>query len=156
MTFPDNSGYSWGTPGEAVPPIDPNDLKRVVVFLEGHALEPKTRQSKAPVPVITQLGQRLDLHRSLSGNPATGLMFPSSVGMPINLDALTANTIVPLVMKAGVRWQGWHAFRRGLATNLHRLGIFDKTIQKILRHANVSVTQSCYIKTADSEVAEAM
>jgi len=30
MKFPDNIGYSWGTPGEAVPPIDPNDLKRVV------------------------------------------------------------------------------------------------------------------------------
>jgi integrase len=125
-------------------------------FWRGHALEPKTRQSKAPVPVIAQLAQRLDLQRSLSGNPANGLMFPSPAGKPINLDALAADTIVPLVTKAGVRWQGWHAFRRGLATNLHRLGISDKTIQRILRHANVSVTQSCYIKTADSEVAEAM
>jgi len=125
-------------------------------FWRGHALEPKTRQSKAPVPVIAQLAQRLDLQRSLSGNPANGLMFPSSAGKPINLDALAADTIVPLVTKAGVRWQGWHAFRRGLATNLHCLGISDKTIQRILRHANVSVTQSCYIKTADSEVAEAM
>ncbi|HTC50068.1 MAG TPA: hypothetical protein VK722_22280 [Candidatus Aquilonibacter sp.] len=41
-------------------------------------------------------------------------------------------------------------------TNLHRLGISDKTIQRILRHSNVAVTQACYIKTADSEVAEAM
>ena len=125
-------------------------------FWRGHALEPKTRQSKAPVPVIAQLAQRLDLQRSLSGNPANGLMFPSPAGKPINLDALAADTIVPLVTKAGVRWQGWHAFRRGLATNLHCLGISDKTIQRILRHANVSVTQSCYIKTADSEVEEAM
>jgi integrase len=125
-------------------------------FWRGHALEPKTRQSKAPVPVIAQLAQRLDLQRSLSGNPANGLMFPSPAGKPINLDALAADTIVPLITKAGVRWQGWHAFRRGLATNLHCLGISDKTIQRILRHANVSVTQSCYIKTADSEVAEAM
>ena len=125
-------------------------------FWRGHALEPKTRQSKAPVPVVAQLAQRLDLHRSLSGNPANGLMFPSAVGKPINLDALAAETIVPLVTNAGVRWRGWHAFRRGLATNLHRLGISDKTIQRILRHSNVSVTQSCYIKTADSEVADAM
>jgi integrase len=125
-------------------------------FWRGHALEPKTRQSKAPVPVIAQLAKRLDLHRSSSGNPANGLMFPSPAGKPINLDALAADTIVPLLTRAGVRWQGWHAFRRGLATNLHCLGISDKTIQRILRHANVSVTQSCYIKTADSEVAEAM
>ena len=30
------------------------------------------------------------------------------------------------------QWQGWHPFRRGLATNLHDLGVPDKTIQAIL------------------------
>ena len=29
-------------------------------------------------------------------------------------------------------WHGWRAFRRGLATNLHRLGAPDKTIQAAL------------------------
>jgi hypothetical protein len=38
---------------------------------------------------------------------------------------------------AGVSWHGWHAFRRGLATTLHRLRVPDKTIQAILRHSNV-------------------
>jgi integrase len=47
-------------------------------------------------------------------------------------------------------------FRRGLATNLYRLGVSDKTIQRILRHANVGVTQACYIKTADSDATAAM
>jgi integrase len=125
-------------------------------FWRGHALEPKTRQSKAPVPVIAQLARLLDSHRCSSGNPANGLMFVSPVGKPVNLDALAANIIVPLVTKAGVRWRGWHAFRRGLATNLHQLGVPDKTIQRILRHSNVAVTQNCYIKTAGSEAAAAM
>src|SRR5260370_21806502 len=117
----------------------------------------KAPQSKAPVPVIAQLARLLDSHRCLSGNPANGLMFVSPVGKPVNLDALAADVIVPLVTKAGVRWRGWHAFRRGLATNLHhRLGVSDKTIQRILRHSNVAVTQNCYIKTAGSEVAAAM
>jgi hypothetical protein len=35
------------------------------------------------------------------------------------------------------------------------LGVADKTIQRTLRHAHVAVTQSCYIKTADSEAAAA-
>jgi integrase len=48
-------------------------------------------------------------------------------------------------------WNGWHAFRRGLATNLHDLGVPDKTIQAILRHANVAVTHNSYIKTLDSQ-----
>jgi integrase len=118
--------------------------------------EPKTRKSKASVPVIAPLARLLDSHRCLSGSPANGLMFRSSVGKPINLDALAANVIVPLVTKAGVRWHGWHAFRRGLATNLYQLGVSDKIIQRILRQATVAVTQNCYIKTADSEAAAAM
>jgi integrase len=125
-------------------------------FWRGHLLEPKTRQSKSPVPVIAQLARRLECHRQLSGSPANGLMFPSSAGKPINLDALAADVIVPAVTKAEIPWHGWHAFRRGLATNLHGLGVSDKTIQRILRHSNVAVTQGCYIKTVDCEVTSAM
>ena len=54
------------------------------------------------------------------------------------------------------QWHGWHAFRRGLATNLHQMGVDDLTIQAILRHSNVGVTQRCYIKTASSETKAAM
>jgi len=39
-----------------------------------------------------------------------------------------------------------HAFRLGLATNLNRLGVRDKTIQAILRHPNVTTMQTYYIK----------
>jgi integrase len=135
------------------------DGERVMIsqsFWRGHVLEPKTRQSRATVPVIAPLARRLDAHRCLSGSPVNGLIFPSPTGKPINLDALAADVIVPLVTKAGVQWQGWHAFRRGLATNLHQLRVSDKTIQRILRHSDAAVTQKCYIKTADSDVAAAM
>ena len=54
------------------------------------------------------------------------------------------------------QWHGWHAFRRGLATNLHRLGVNDKTIQAILRHSNIVTTQNIYIKTVSSDSAAAM
>ena len=118
--------------------------------------EPKTRKSKAPVPVIAQLSERLNLHRALSGNPATGLMFSNLEGKPINLDALTADVIRPALKRQGLQWHGWHAFRRGLATNLHRLRVQDETIQRILRHSTVAVTQACYIKTADADVVAAM
>lgn len=83
-------------------------------------------------------------------------MFLSSVGKPVNLDALAAKVIVPMVIKAGVQWHGWHAFRSGLATNLYLLGVSDKIIQRILRQANVAVTQNCYIRTADSDAVAAM
>lgn len=54
------------------------------------------------------------------------------------------------------QWRGWHPFRRGLATNLNRLGVDDSVIQRILRHSNVAVTQACYIKTASEDVKAAM
>jgi len=69
---------------------------------------------------------------------------------------LARDVIRPVLIKHGVPWRGWHAFRRGLATNLHHLGVSDKTIQAILRHSNVSVTQNCYIKSISSDAVDAM
>jgi len=53
-------------------------------------------------------------------------------------------------------WHGWHAARRGLGSNLYRLGVPDMVIQRILRHANVSTTATYYIKTAADDVRNAM
>jgi integrase len=53
-------------------------------------------------------------------------------------------------------WHGWHAARRGLGTNLYRLGIPDKVIQAILRHSNVNVTLGYYIKPQSADVIAAM
>ena len=53
-------------------------------------------------------------------------------------------------------WHGWHAARRGLGSNLYRLGVPDMVIQRILRHANVSTTATYYIKTAAEDVKRAM
>jgi integrase len=121
-----------------------------------HAKGPKTRASKAPVPVVAQLARKLDEYREQCGSPESGWMFPNSVANPRCLDDLARDVIRPTLEKAGIEWHGWHAFRRGLATNLHRLGVQDKVIQAILRHANVNVTQRCYIKTSDPEVVSAM
>jgi len=66
------------------------------------------------------------------------------------------NVIRPALKKCGVEWHIWHAFRRGLATNLHRLGVSDETIQRLLQHSTVAVTQNCYIKTADTDAVAAM
>jgi len=53
-------------------------------------------------------------------------------------------------------WHGWHACRRGLGSNLYRLGVPDMVIQRILRHANVSTTTGYYIKTIAVDVFDAM
>jgi integrase len=53
-------------------------------------------------------------------------------------------------------WHGWHSARRGLGSNLYRLGVPEMVIQRILRHANVSTTATYYIKTAADDVRTAM
>jgi len=53
-------------------------------------------------------------------------------------------------------WHGWHACRRGLGSNLNRLGVSDVVIQRILRHANVSTTMAFYVKSSSDDVRRAM
>lgn len=53
-------------------------------------------------------------------------------------------------------WHGWHAARRGLGSNLYRLGVPDMVIQRILRHASLSTTATYYIKSGADDVRNAM
>ena len=94
--------------------------------------------------------------RATCGNPTSGPIFTNALGKPLDLDGLYQRYMKDILSAAGIEWHGWHAFRRGLATNLHRLGVDDKTIQAILRHSNVAVTQACYIKTVSADAVAAM
>jgi integrase len=118
--------------------------------------DPKTAKSKAPVPVIPQLAQRLDAHRRKRGNPVGGPIFANSAGHPLDLNACYQREMKDVLKRAGISWHGWHGFRRGLASNLNRLGVDDSVIQRILRHSTVATTQNHYIKTASSDAIAAM
>jgi len=121
-----------------------------------HVGAPKTERSKAPVPVIPQLADRLRAHWITCGRPAAGPIFANSLGRPLDLDALYRRQMKEVLKKSGLEWVGWHGFRRGLASNLNRLGVDDSVIQAILRHSDVSVTQRCYIKTVPPDAVAAM
>ena len=118
--------------------------------------DPKTAKSKAPVPVIPQLAQRLSAHRAKCGNPSVGPMFANSARHPLDLNACYQRDMKDVLKRAGICWHGWHGFRRGLASNLNRLGVDDSVIQRILRHSNVATTQNHYIKTASPDAIAAM
>jgi integrase len=156
---------------------DGEEIRVMRSVWEGFVNETKTRKSKAPVPVITPLRKMLDLFRLQCGNPQTGVMFATMKGTPLSLNNVLNRQILPALngcvhcgkmereheetheykrIEARPEWHGWHAFRRGLATNLHDLGVPDKTIQAILRHANVSVTMNSYVKTLDAQSIAAM
>jgi len=84
-------------------------------------------------------------------------MFTNSKGTRLNMNNLLARVIAPALREASITsWRGWHACRRGLGTNLYRLGVPDVVIQRILRHANVSTTTAYYVKPAADDVRDAM
>jgi integrase len=105
-------------------------------------------------------------------------IFQAGNGKPLNLDNHVRRVIVPALTRCAVCkkaesehakadhafkldstipcWHGWHAFRRGLATNLHALGVDDKTVQAILRHSNVGLTINVYIKSVTESQVSAM
>ena len=156
----------------------------------GHITAPKTRKGRAPVPVIRQLAERLEMHRLRCGNPQAGPIFANSLPKPLNMNnannlrkPLNMNNLLARVLLPALNrcvsclkpeaahkkadhqfkrdehipeWHGWHAARRGLGSNLYRLGVPDMVIQRILRHANVSTTATYYIKTAADDVRSAM
>jgi integrase len=146
----------------------------------GVANQPKTKRSRASIPVVKQLADALNAHKLRAGilaQPALPI-FQAGNGQPLNLDNLVRRVIRPALSRCAVcrkhedehkpeghtfqrdnslpEWHGWHAFRRGLATNLHALGVDDKTIQAILRHSNIGITQNIYIKSVSESQVNAM
>ena len=117
---------------------------------------PKTRASHDSVPVIPRLAVLLEDYRRFIGNPQTGVIFHSGNGLPINLDAFTRKVIQPELEANRLPWYGWHAFRRGLASNLYTMGAQDILVQRVLRHAKAYVTRDCYIKVFDRTLIGAM
>lgn len=110
-----------------------------------HVTEGKTGSSIAAVPVCGALAAFLG-HPGRSSDPV----------LPQDLHNMAERTIRPLLRAIGLQWHGWHAFRRGLATRLHAQGVDDLTIQRLLRHSSVRVTQQHYIKTLDEKVRNAV
>jgi integrase len=83
-------------------------------------------------------------------------LFPNSLGGPTDLTNLADRIIKPALKKSGWKWCGWHAYRKGLASNVKELGIDDLVIQRILRHGDVGTTQKSYIQVRDMRVEDAM
>lgn len=114
----------------------------------------KNKASRAAIPLAPLLAERLRAYRG--NKPAGAFLFPNAKGNPLDFDLVARRVIIPALSKTTVKWAGWHAMRRGLATVLHSSGIPDKEIQRVLRHGQISTTQSCYVKTLPENIRKAM
>jgi len=72
------------------------------------------------------------------------------------LNNLKRDHITTQLKNKGMKWNGWHAFRRGLATNLHDMGVPTKVIQRICRHADEATTKKHYIHATEPGVQRGM
>ncbi len=111
--------------------------------------------------------------------PIAGVMFASEAGTPLDLKNVFNRRIEPILNACAEcgetkkehaadadheyrrrtdlpEWHGWHALRRGLGSNLNELGVPDLTIQRILRHSNVTTTRKSYIKIREDNVTAGM
>jgi integrase len=143
----------------------------------GHVSDPKSKASKSWVPVVPALRAVLDEYKATVTKPRTkwvdngdgeGLevpddsMFPVSQRggrdgrEPMDLDHVGRRVVAKAFRSKEIEWKGWHAFRRGLASTLFELGCDDLTVQRILRHAKVTVTREHYIRVRDPKVEFAM
>jgi integrase len=134
-----------------------------------HVGATKNPSSQASVPVLPILKKVLDDHRervSASGKycgPDDYLFAGERRGAPLNLANLARRTIIPALLDTAadhqgpaVKWRGWHAFRRSLATNLHSCGVDPKVAQAILRHSDLKTTLQFYTMIPDADARAAL
>jgi integrase len=108
-----------------------------------HIGSPKTEAREAGIPIIPQLSKILAAYKKkYPANTQDWIFRGEKLGNPLDLDNLSRRDMPDHIDGA---WFGWHAFRRGLGTRLNDLGVDGKTIQSILRHADISTTQAYYI-----------
>jgi Site-specific recombinase XerD len=132
---------------------------------------PKTESSEAAVPVIKQLRRILDAWKAKAQvtegcwifpagftrkNDHPEILLDAAMKTPLSPANVLRDVVSPALERAEIEWRGYHAFRRGLATNLRALGVDDLTISEILRHSDVKVTRASYIKRVDEKSVEAM
>jgi integrase len=129
------------------------DVQRSV--WSGHISETKTLTSKAPVPVLPLLHKALANHRKRVPDSEYIFAGPRK-GKPLVIENLFKRGIKAHLAEKGIVWKGWHAFRRGLGTNLNALGADPKTIQAILRHSQLSTTMNIYVQPVAKESHAAM
>ncbi len=98
----------------------------------------KTAASLASLPLITPVKIPLALWRQKAGD--------NERVFPRDLKTLVKLTIAPTLKAKGLQWKGLYAGRRGAATVLTELTGDALAAKELLRHSNIGVTQSKYVK----------
>jgi integrase len=142
-------GLRWSDYDEKVGVLN---VERAVV--DGDVKDVKTKGSKAPVPVVKIVRDKLAEH--LERNSGDGYIFhpEGDSRTPMRFENLSRRDIIPVLEKSKIEWYGWHAFRRGLSTQLQAVGCPDSIADAITRHTpkGKETRRKFYVKTGDPAV----
>ena len=111
-------------------------IRRSIVH--GKEGELKTTNSLASLPLITPVKIPLALWRQKAGD--------NERVFPRDLKTLVKLVIKPALKKKRLQWKGLYAGRRGAATALVALTGDALAAKELLRHSNIGVTHSKYVK----------
>ena len=118
----------------------------------------KNPASEDSIPVLQTLNTLLTARRKrVKPDPEDYIFAGERKGQPLDFHNLANRKIQPFLQNIeGLKWEGFHGFRRGLASNLFAVGVNPKVIGALLRHKSIAVTLEHYIKTPDAEAIAAM
>ena len=109
--------------------------------------EPKTQNSKRPVPVDLALENVLREHRRacpVSLSESSWIFANSRTGRPLHPWTAERRWLLPAGRKVGIERLGWHSFRHTYSTLLNEYGTDVKVQQELLRHADIRTTLNLY------------
>jgi integrase len=126
-------------------------------YVWGHFKAPKSKASKAPVPMHPVLAGFLMAWRERTPySRDRDFVFPSfrlKGKKPLSASVMVRKYLRPAAIKAGVIYEdqqvrfGFHNFRHSLASSLVKLKCDPKTVQGILRHEDVRTTMQFYAQS---------
>jgi integrase len=123
----------------------------------GHVGEPKTENSRRPMPVDPALEKILrDHRRRLPSSLQSEWVFPSKrTGMPAHPWSAQRRWLLRAGEKVGTMRLGWHAFRHTYSTLLNEHGTDVKVQQELLRHADIRTTMNVYTRAVPERLRKA-
>jgi integrase len=127
-------------------------------WVYAHVGEPKTENSRRPMPLDSALEKLLRDHRYRLPSTLQGStwVFPSKrTGMPSHPWSAQRRWPLRAGEEVGVGRLGWHAFRHTYSTLLNEYGTDVKVQQELLRHADIRTTMNIYTRAVPARLREA-
>jgi integrase len=128
--------------------------------VDGTYKSPKNRSSRRTLKLTTQSLAALGAHKTRQneerlrkgdGWQDNDLVFPNTLGKPMNAGNFYRRDFQPLLERAGLADEGFtfHSLRHTFATTLAAKGVHPSTAQKLLGHSDIRMTLAIYTHATD-------